>query len=235
MPDLRDLESFGDIAAESNSVLDYFLTTDAVEKIKAGSTLLVLGRKGSGKTALVRHFTETLPKEHGNPLSLRNYPWGAHQELIDRGASANEAYVSSWQLLIAIRLASMVCQLGRKVYTDSLRALEKFLMKNFGSTDPDTASILSRGKLMVTGLTVGPQVAGVSLGTITFGDPARKAVLGLELNSLTNSILKDVTTAISELRIEKMFLHFDELDQGLDKLDEMRARMLVGLILLRGK
>jgi ABC-type multidrug transport system ATPase subunit len=51
---LRDLTSFGDVAAEDDAVLEYFLTTDAVTRIKNGEVLLVLGRKGAGKTALVR-------------------------------------------------------------------------------------------------------------------------------------------------------------------------------------
>ena len=100
MKSLRDFSTFGEIAAEDDPVLDYFLTTSAVSEIATGKTLLVLGRKGSGKTALVKHFTETQPKTHGLPLSLRNYPWNAHAALIDKGASDTEAYVASWSLQI---------------------------------------------------------------------------------------------------------------------------------------
>src|SRR5580698_9212351 len=50
---LRDLTSFGDVAAEDDSVLDYFLKTDAVARIQNNELFLILGRKGSGKTALV--------------------------------------------------------------------------------------------------------------------------------------------------------------------------------------
>ena len=225
------MNSFGEIAAEDDSVLEYFLSTDAVDEISSGRVLLVLGRKGSGKTALVKHFTETQPKTHGLPLSLRNYPWNAHATLIDKGASDAEAYVASWRLLIAIRLASMVVRLGETKYTDTLAGLTKFLMSNFGTIEPETRSILSRERLTVVGLTLGPQIAGVSLGSISFGDPSRDKVLGLELDSLANSLLTDVSTAIAELEIEKLFLHFDELDQGLDRLDETKKRMLVGLIL----
>lgn len=228
---LEALESFGDIAAEDDSVLEYFLSTEAASLIESGRILLVLGRKGSGKTALVRHFTETKPKDHGKPLSLRNYPWASHQDLTDKGASPSEAYVASWRLLIAIRIASMVSELGRTKHTDSIVALQKFLMENFESLDPDTRTILSRGKLSTAQLTIAPQVAGFALGSITFGDPTKSKVLGLEINSLTNSILHDVSIAISELSISRLFLHFDELDQGLDKVDSTKANMLTGLIL----
>lgn len=231
MLDLRALNSFGDIAAEDDAVLDYFLSTDAVAQLSTGRRIVVLGRKGSGKTALVRHFTETNAKEHGKPLSLRNYPWGTHEALSDKGASANEAYVASWRLLIAIRLASMIAQRSAGVYTQSIEALKKFLMENFGSLDPDSRSILAQPRLSTTSLTIAPALAGFALGSITFGDPTREKVLGLELNSLSNSLLKDITTAIAELRIDRLFLHFDELDQGMDVIDQMRSRMLVGLVL----
>lgn len=231
MANLKNLDTFGDIAAEDDAVLRYFLTTDAVEKIETGKYLVVLGRKGSGKTALVKHFTEQNGNEHGKPVSLLNYPWQTHATLIDKGASETEAYVASWRLLIAIRVASMICQLGDGKYTDSIEALRKFLMDNFGSIDPDARSILTQGKLKVTGLTIGPQVAGFSIGTINFGNSSKENVIGLELNSLTKSILNDTTIAISELKIDRLFLHFDELDQGLDRIDDIKSNMLTGLIL----
>lgn len=211
--------------------LEYFLTTDAVRDIESGKILLVLGRKGSGKTALVKHFTATQPTTHGQPLSLRSYPWTTHAALVDKGASETEAYVASWRLLIAIRLASMVVELGSSKYTDTLEGLRKFLFENFGTIRPETRSILSRPKLKVVGLSVGPQIGGFSVGSITFGDPAREKVLGLELDSLANSILVDVSNAVAELNIQNLYLHFDELDQGLDLLDDTKKRMLIGLIL----
>lgn len=70
-------------------------------------------------------------------------------------------------------MASMVVDLGSSIYTDTLAGLSKFLMENFGTTKPETRSILSRESLKVVGMAIGPQIAGVSLGSITFGDPKR--------------------------------------------------------------
>ncbi|GIT89791.1 hypothetical protein JANAI62_07240 [Jannaschia pagri] len=229
---LRNLNDFGRTAAEDEPVIDYFLSTPAVDKILAGNILLVLGRKGSGKTALVKHFTETLSNDHGSPVSLRNYPWSAHAELVDKGASESEAYVASWRLLIAIRMASHVVRRGQgRPYTDARSALEKFLMRNFGSTDPETQSIVQQQKLNVEGLSIGPQIAGIALGSINLRREATDRVLGAELNALTNSILNDVSTVVAELGIDRLYMHFDELDQGLDRLNEQRKFMIVGLIL----
>lgn len=232
MTSLRNLESFGDIAAEEEPVIDYFLTTPAVNEILSGKKLLVLGRKGSGKTALVKHFTQSVSNEHGSPLSLRNYPWTAHSELMDKGASPTEAYVASWRLLISIRMASHVVKRDTgKHYSESIAALSKFLMANFGGLDPDTQSIVQQNKLSVEGLSLGPQLGGISIATVHFRRGPTSTVLGAELNALTNSILNDVSEAIAELGIQRLFLHFDELDQGLDQVNEQRANMLVGLIL----
>jgi hypothetical protein len=71
---LKNLDSFGDVAAEDDAVLEYFLATKAVEKIDNGEAFLVLGRKGTGKTAIVRYFTEKQEGDRARALSLRGYP-----------------------------------------------------------------------------------------------------------------------------------------------------------------
>lgn len=55
-PELAELTSVGEVNAEEDAVLDYFLRTDAVSKIEKNRIYLILGRKGAGKTALVTHF-----------------------------------------------------------------------------------------------------------------------------------------------------------------------------------
>src|ERR1043166_1647244 len=108
MPSLDNLDSFGGVAADDEPVLDYFLKTDAVRKIESQDVFVVLGRKGSGKTALVRFFSETGGVAGSKALSLRGYPWSVHAARVDRGASHIEASISSWRYLIALELALLV-------------------------------------------------------------------------------------------------------------------------------
>jgi Cdc6-like AAA superfamily ATPase len=104
---LSSLDSFGGVAAENDAVLDYFLSTNAVDEIIRGNVLVVLGRKGTGKTAIVRYLTETQGGQRAKSLSLRGYPWNVHAARVDRGASPVEAYVSSWRYLVAVELAAV--------------------------------------------------------------------------------------------------------------------------------
>ena len=65
--DLTDIEEFGRIDAESEELLaEFFLRTDAYQRIEDQERLVVVGRKGTGKTAIykilqerVAHYTNT--------------------------------------------------------------------------------------------------------------------------------------------------------------------------------
>ena len=67
---LRDLTSFGDVAAEDDAVLDYFLTTDAVDRINR------VGRGASGGQRRVRIHAVGFPMPERSP-QLGNYRYAA--------------------------------------------------------------------------------------------------------------------------------------------------------------
>lgn len=228
---LRAFPSFGDVAAEDDAVLDYFLSTRSVERIESGEVMLALGRKGTGKTALVRYFTEGHGKGLSKSLNLRGYPWNVHASRIDHGASEIETYVSSWRYLIAVELATLVLSQGRYITSDDARALNKFLTDNYGSARPQLSDILSPPRLRLGKLSLQPQVMGNQLGGIDLDRTTKDAQFGQELNALTDLIMKSVQTVMGGAGIPALNLHFDELDQGLSRLDEQRAKMLIGLVL----
>lgn len=226
---LRPMSSFGDVAAEEDSVLDYFLTTDAAKRLARNEAFLVLGRKGSGKTALVRHFSEGAAVGLAKPLGLRGYPWTVHATRIDLGASPIEAYVSSWRYLIAVQMASLVLAAGYGSASAEGAALARFLEENYGGITPEIAVILRPSALKLSKLSFEPTVLGNKLGGIALERPNNS--MGLELDALSQSILKATLSLATKAGIEALTLHFDELDQGLSQLDDNRKIMLIGLIL----
>ncbi|MCZ0961566.1 P-loop ATPase, Sll1717 family [Paracoccus benzoatiresistens] len=147
---LKKIETFGEVAAEDDSyLLDYFHSTDAISEIEDDNKFLVVGRKGAGKTAVVRYFTEGPKKDHSKALNLRNYPWAVHAEVLDRGMEGVDAYVASWRYLIAVELASFTLRLSENVYLDAQRPLREYLMSNYGSINPALPEILQPKKLKV--------------------------------------------------------------------------------------
>jgi len=232
IPTLRDLSSFGDVAAEDDAVLDYFLTTDAVNQISGNRTFLVLGRKGSGKNALVRHFSEGSNQQgHARSLSLRGYPWNVHATRIDAGASPIEAYVASWKYLIVAQFASLVLSRTPNASDSHAKALKSFLEENYGGVEPKLSVILRPEKLRLSQFSFEPEILGNKLGSVALERKDKDNKLGLELDALSSSMLTSVLAVADNTGVAALTLHFDELDQGLSTLDEERSRMLVGLIL----
>ncbi|HET6350366.1 MAG TPA: hypothetical protein VFH88_14920 [Candidatus Krumholzibacteria bacterium] len=228
---LRDLTSFGDVAAEDDAVLEYFLTTDAVTRISTGDVFLVLGRKGAGKTALVRHFAEGRARHVSRSLNLGGYPWAVHAQRIDRGASDVEAYVSSWRYLIAVQLASLALSRMKDAKDEDARAIRHFLKENYGNESLEPDDVLKPGKLSLSSMSFEPMVLGCKIGNVALDRHRSDRRLGTELDALSDQLLAATVRLAKKIGAPSLMLHFDELDQGLSTLTEERTRMLAGLVL----
>ncbi len=228
---LANVDTFGDVAAEDDAVLDYFLATDAVQKISSGDAFLVLGRKGTGKTAIARYFTEKESATLSRSLNLRGYPWAVHSSRIDRGASDIEAYVSSWRYLIAVQLASLVLAQNYIYESQEAKSLYNFLKENYGEVTPKLSDILRPKRIKLSKLSFMPAVMGNQLGGVDLERKKGDLNFGVELDALSTAIISDVVSVSALNNMSTVGLHFDELDQGLSSLDDKRKEMLIGLIL----
>ena len=229
---LSSFHNFGDVAAEDDAVLDYFLSTNAVQRIQDNKVLLVLGRKGTGKTAIVRYITEGSNDPMARALNLRDYPWNIHASRVDRGASDIEAYVSSWRYLIAVELATMV--LAKSLQARQIpdyKMLEAYLTDNYGGVTPRSSDILRPQKQKTRRIVLRPVVLGNALGEIEMARTDSDHQLGFELNVVSQAIIAAAVSIAAYSFVGPLSLHFDELDQGMSKMDEQRSRMLIGLIL----
>lgn len=228
MRKLFEVDNFGDVAAEEDAVLSYFLKTPSVDAIESGKVMLVLGRKGAGKTALVRYFSQDT-----NPtavaLNLRDYPWEIHKTRASAGTSEVESYVSSWRYLIAVQSLIRLLQSSRyKANTDSKIAANKFLSDNYGSIEPSLGDILRPKSLQLSKASFQPSVLGNALGGVEL---ERAGGIGVELDKLTDLLLECAIEIAVQDGARQISLHFDELDQGMAELTTDRAAILTGLVL----
>lgn len=229
---LSKIGTFGDVAAEDDdAVLSYFLETEAVDAIESGNCYAVIGRKGSGKTALTKYFSEPRKDYLSTAPTLRDYPWNLHAQWKNLGASDIESYVSSWRYLIAVKAMSVIIeQKGGRQLTDSQRAAREFLNENFGGLFPTLPDILKPSTLKVSKRIISPSIMGNSLGGIELVEEKGGGVTD-KIDRVTEALIRTTQTLASQAGVEKVFLHIDELDQGLSTLDEKRKNMLIGLIL----
>lgn len=232
--DVRTIGTFGAVAAEDEPVLNYFVETSAVSEIGDGEKFLVLGRKGSGKTALVRYFNEK--KQDGLvsiALNLRGYPWALHAKRSDSDVDESEKYEASWRYLIVVEFAQVVAKrlTGASKWTDEAKSLIEFFNQNYGGIDVGLGDFLRPSELSLSKASFEPQLFGSKLGAITLERKEKEGGLARELNLLSDLILKNALYLCDREGIEKMLIHFDELDQGMSKFDNSRQQMLTGLIL----
>lgn len=149
---------------------------------------------------------------------------------MDKGASEIDAYVASWRFLMAVEFASLVLSLPKaQSYLES-KPLSEFLTKNYGAINPNLGDIIRAPKISLEGLSIAPQIFGNALGGVNLSRSASNANFGHEINALSESILESVVSLCRILGRGTISLHFDELDQGLSKLDENRKIMLIGLV-----
>ncbi|QLC25669.1 hypothetical protein HFP57_12010 [Parasphingopyxis algicola] len=228
---LAEIGTFGDVAAEDDdAVLSYFLKTDDVDEIENGSSFAVIGRKGSGKTAITKYFSQPQPNYVTASPTLRDYPWAEHAKRRNLGASDIEAYVSSWRYLIAVKANSIILEKrGMKQMTDAQRTAREFLNANYGGIVPSLAEIMRPARLKVTRRTFSPSVMGTSVGSIDIED--EKGGIAQEIDVVTQSLMKNAAELADQAGMEKICIHFDELDQGMSELTDDRRYMLIGLIL----
>lgn len=230
MSNLRDVKSFGKVEAEEDAILTYFVEMDVTERILDGSTFLILGRKGSGKTALFRYFCESKYKNHSVPLNLNGYPWKIHERVFDGGVEEIESYVASWKYLIAVEFAKKVLELTDRPQMKEVVELRGFLKDNYGDFKPLLRQILSPKNLIVKG-DLEPQIFGCKLGKISLSREGDNLELGNELNALTERLFSYIKKIAEISNLQRFYVHFDELDRGLTGLTDKRKNLIVGLIL----
>lgn len=234
MKRLQEVDSFGGIDADADALLDEcFQDHEAYVNAINHKRPLILGRKGSGKTAIFRKIVRTKgPVFFSFGHTFSDYPWHHHklQELV--GVPHELRYVQSWQYLILLTAAKILLnqdqsQPWNDQALEELDRLEKFVMDSYGTRDPDITQLFTPSKR----LRISPHLKL----------PGNWGSLGLDLEKLPvpdlPRVIQEVNSNICRSVIQCLnpehhyYICFDELDRGFDPKDESYILMLTGLIL----
>ncbi len=89
----------------------YFYHTKIVDRILKGKKLYVIGRKGTGKTAITENLVSR--KDNGyfaQKLTFKNFPFNKLYELEDKGFNSPNQYITLWKYLIYSTTCKMLIQ-----------------------------------------------------------------------------------------------------------------------------
>lgn len=224
--ELRELD-FGAAAAESDDRLsEYFIDTPVAESIALDRIGLVVGRKGSGKTAIFREFDGVLQR-HGLSaistlrLDLDDHAWRAFSDFEKLGLSTEHAATVSWELAILLQVAAMVGDADRTGWSrkafDASVALKRFVQENFGEVNPqlsDSSALIGN----LQSLSLSAFGAGVAFET----DGAEPDIAPAVVDLLADTVRP-------ALDVMPCMVLLDQLDDSWDGTERQRS-LLVGLL-----
>lgn len=134
---MMDLDiSFSDIdwgedEAKNDESLDrYFVEFPGYDKILAGKKRYIVGRKGTGKSAILQQLrlqAVSDPTSFYSDISLRDFPLNDFKALGDRSLQDKSKYVSAWKFLILTEIARLITHDNSIEASLGLDALKKFI------------------------------------------------------------------------------------------------------------
>lgn len=200
------IESWSIEATNEDSA--YFYSVKEIEKIKTGKVLYVIGRKGTGKSAIVNKLLKSEDSNsHAIKLSFKNFPFNLLYDCADNDYPQPNQYITIWQLIIYRKLAAMIIEskaIDKKIKT----TLQKYL----DSSDEKTNKLIKKIDEVSFGISV--LGSGFDIGV---GKNANTIAWTAQLE-LFKEIFKTINLN------EKYYLLFDELDEDYKEFNDDKER-----------
>lgn len=219
--DIREV-NFGRLDAESDpNLADFFLDTGVTARIGSGEHTIILGRKGSGKTALFSEAKFDRPRILR--LDFHDYAWDAHKAIQEVGGSADARYMASWSFTF---LVAACREWMTSPFEEVSSAAKAMHLKIYGA---DAAGgkldiLFDRAK-RVRHLEL-PNAGDLGgLGSITFSEPD-----GAQLAQTAHQWVPLLEQLASKCLVKHpLTIFIDRLDDGWDASEEIKL-MLGGAI-----
>lgn len=126
-----------DDATGDTGLRDYFVEIPEYKEIIAGNIRYVIGRKGTGKSAIAEKIKIDADDKYDwfyCDLSFKDFPLGSLRSLEDKSQSGKAKYIPIWTFLIYTKLISLILK-DESCNNEYARELRDFLNKNFPSSD----------------------------------------------------------------------------------------------------
>jgi hypothetical protein len=219
------LVDFGRLDAESDSALsEYFVDIGTFRKIHQGRVSYIIGRKGSGKTAIFQTANERNIGHHVIRYDFQDYPWEVHKAIQDYGVPGEAAFVSSWRFFFYVSICKYWGSLDIGNVSSAAR---NYLSQIYGSEKPENWKNLLIDKFKRVRRIDLPSMEGMAtLGGIELDEAKAGPLLAQNIGQWSNH-LSDFVKA--NWRKYPVNLIIDRLDDGWDA-SEKSKQLLIGVL-----
>lgn len=232
MKQLIDAINFGAVDADTDSLLDAcFEDHEAYLSAQDHSKFLILGRKGSGKTAIYKKILSDKTHDRFSfGHDFTDYPWHLHDHQSLKGVPEEQRFIQSWRYLICLTTAKILLNQDQSqpcsdAALHHLSKIESFVADTYGSRNPDVAQLFSQQRQLRFKSSLEWNLgfkAGVGVETVPISD----------LPTIVQEVNRNLASAVIESFNPEFdyYVCFDQLDLGFDGTDLYKSR-LIGLLL----
>jgi hypothetical protein len=234
MKALITVDNFGGTDADNDDILlQAFEDHEAYLDIIALRRHMIIGKKGSGKTAIFKKIITTKAPDffaYGHTFS--DYPCHYHEKQVRIGIPDFDKYTHSWKYLILLSAAKIALNQDRSLPVDGsamedMLRLESFVVDTYGSRDPDLSQVFSPIKHLKLKpyfeLDLKLLKAGISPDAVPMTD------LPTIIQEVNAAFGRTVMRCLNPAH--KYYVAFDQLDLGFDPNTPEYANRLIGLLL----
>lgn len=215
---LHDVD-FGSVAAENDidkGLADYFVNTESYRRVESGDKTILLGNRGTGKSAIFKVLA-TRERDKGTAvleLSPEDYSYEMMSTVMrpeSEGAWAKHgAYAAAWKYLLLVSVMKEATRKGKKLKSGGAAKVYKYLRDHHAGFQDNPMSLLISYVKRFEGLKVGKYEAGAKAREL-------QRLYGLEE---VTDLLEPLKALLRE-RPATVFV--DELDRGWDGSEDAQA------------
>jgi hypothetical protein len=239
---LGQIEYFGSDAAEQEDASDYlaqhFIQTQAYRKATDGTKTIIIGRKGSGKSAIFL-FLRRNKSSHDNVRMAFVVPEDVSANKIrnfsGKGINEQTAKTLVWRYLFLVLIARFLVESAKaelqdeKNWPEDLRKIRKFLVENDELDELDTMERIQKlaTKIKPESITIKVSAIG-EIGIGKSKEEQDSSNLAEKINDL-EELLRAVANQHPAMS-RRFHIYIDQVDEFWLN-DEASNQMIIGLIL----
>ena len=219
---LQDVKNvkFGRLAAEreiDEGLREYFLETGTFVRLRDGEKSILLGNRGSGKSAIIKMISDHY-KQKGC-LVVELLPEDYSYEMLNKTAISNDeekwikasSYTAAWKYLLYVIAMKVYIKDSNTIVKSKARPIYDYIRKNHKGYDKQgNWEILTNYIKRIEGIKIGTYEAGIKTKQLQ------------ELYKLED--INNLLPSLKELTQRKPIIFLiDELDKGWDASEEAQA------------